>query len=144
MFIDAAKYVSEKTKEERQSHLKLEEDCWERGGNSTNHRGVLAQYLNTNIPKGRIIMAHACGNSKCSNPRHLYWGTDRENIIEDGTAFGTYISIWERSVAKYGIEGARKMNRRGDKSVAGKGNKGKPKSLEHRMKISEGLRNRNK
>ena len=35
------------SKEERQAHLNLDEDCLERGGNSTSHRGVLAQFLDT-------------------------------------------------------------------------------------------------
>lgn len=64
---------------ERQRHLNLREPCLERGGNSTVHKGVLAEFLNTNIPSGRILLCHACHNGKCSNPRHLYWGTDKEN-----------------------------------------------------------------
>lgn len=143
MFIDAKLYIVTKTKEERQKHLDLKSDCWERGGNSTNHRGVLAQYLGTSIPKGRVICAHACNNAVCSNPHHLYWATDRENIVEDGKKFGTYIGIWEHTVKKYGLRQARQMARENaNPSKAGKGNKGKPKSEAHKRKISESLKKR--
>jgi len=128
------------SKEERQSHLKLKEPCLERGGNSTNHRGVLAQFLNTNIPGHKILLAHACNNSKCSNPHHLYWSTHYENTIEDGVKFGTWKNPWERTVEKYGLVEAKKMNARGDKAKAGAGNKGKPKSEEHKRKIAEALK----
>ena len=127
-------------KEQRQRHMDLETPCMERGGNSTNHRGVLAQFLNTTIPAGRVILAHACNNSKCSNPLHLYWASDRENIVEDGTEFGTWKSAWERTVEKYGMEEARKMQAAGDKSKGGKAQKGKPKSDEHKRKIAEAIR----
>ncbi len=139
MIINAKKLLLQ-SKEYRQKHMNLNQSCIERGGNSTNHRGVLAQYLNTTIPTGRVILAHACGNKKCSNPKHLYWATDYENIIEDGKKLGTYTNPWQRSVAKYGLEKARELNARGDKSAGGKVNKGKSKPKEHRRKISEGVK----
>ncbi|HET8688790.1 MAG TPA: hypothetical protein VFM18_19405 [Methanosarcina sp.] len=129
------------SREERQKHLKLNEPCKERGGNSTQHRGILVEYLDVTFPKGRILLCHACGNGKCSNPRHLYWGTDRENIVEDGKQFGTHKSPWERMVEKYGYEEACRINsdrKKGNSYAAG--NKGKPKSEEHRRKISETLK----
>ena len=129
-------------KEERQKHMDLSTPCKERGGNSTNHRGVLAEFLDSNIPAGRVILAHGCGNEKCSNPLHLYWATDRENIIEDGSKFGTYRSPWENKVAKYGYEEACKLQSRGDKSAGGKTNKGKAKSEEHKKKIADAIRAR--
>lgn len=86
------------------------------------------------------ILAHACNNPKCSNPNHLYWATDRENIVEDGREFGTHKSPWDRTVEKYGLEEAKKMQARGDKSAGGRGNKGKPKSEEHKRKIAEAIR----
>ena len=73
------------SKENRQFHLDLNEECLIRGGTSDECRGVLAQYLNTNIPKGmKIHLCHACHNGKCSNPKHLYWGTAGENIQDSG------------------------------------------------------------
>lgn len=131
--IDVTEFIKQ-DREERRKHLRLDEPCCERGGNSTNHKGVLAQYLDTTIPSGRILLCHACNNGKCSNPRHLYWGTDRENITVDNTNFK---SAWHRAVEKYGIEEAKKRNSRGDKSAGGKANLGKPKSEEHKRKISE-------
>ena len=78
--IDINEFIT-RPREERRSHLDLTESCCERGGNSTNHKGVLAQYLNTTIPSGRILLCHGCNNDKCSNPKHLYWGTDYDNIV---------------------------------------------------------------
>lgn len=98
----------------RQSHINLKESCIERGGNSNNHRGVLAQYLNTDIPKGfKVLLCHACHNGKCSNPKHLYWGTPKENM-SDAITNGTHSNSWVRAIAKYGEEEARRLwrNRR--------------------------------
>lgn len=73
------------SKEFRQTHLDLSEPCIIRGGSSTNHKGVLAQYLDTNIPYNKhantkVLLCHACHNGRCSNPKHLYWGTYAENL----------------------------------------------------------------
>ena len=134
--IDITEFIL-RDREERQSHLQLQEPCCERGGNSTNHKGVLAQYLNTTIPSGRILLCHACNNDKCSNPKHLYWGTDRENITLENP---NHKSPWDRSVEKYGLAEARKRQARGNKSAGGKANKGKPKSDEHKKKIAESIK----
>jgi len=138
---DAKEWLSS-PKEERQAHLDLDEPCLERGGNSTNHRGVLAQFLNTTIPAGRVILAHACNNKDCSNPRHLYWASDRENIVEDGAKFGSWINPWQRMVEKHGFEKACELQKRGNKAAGGKANKGKPKSEEHKKKIADAIRSR--
>lgn len=122
----------------RQSHIDLSEPCLERGGNSTNHRGVLAQFLNTIIFKSPVDLCHACHNGNCSNPKHLYFGTRKENT-RDAMNNGRK-NTWENMVSKYGLEGARNINRRGNKSNGGKANKGKRKSMEHRQKISESLK----
>ena len=122
-------------RDERRAHLDLLEPCCERGGVSTHHKGILAQYLNTTIPSGRILLCHACNNGKCSNPKHLYWGTDHDNIVIDGKEFGTHISPWERRVEKYGYEKACAMNSRVGNNF-GSGNKGKPKSEDHKAKIA--------
>lgn len=137
-------YYMRLPKEERQKHLNMASACQERGGNSTTHRGVLAQYLDTAIPMGRVaVLAHACNNGDCSNPQHLYWATDRENIVEDGKEFGTWKSAWDRKVDKHGYEEACRLQARGDKSAGGKANKGNPKSEEHKRKIAEAIRKKN-
>lgn len=135
--IEITEYIK-LSKEERQAHIDLSDPCLERGGISTQHRGILVHYLNTNFPQGRIIMCHACGNGKCSNPKHLYWGTDKENIVEDGAKFGTHKSPWARIVDKYGYDEACRRNARPG-NLHGKGNKDKPKSEEHKKHISEAL-----
>ena len=136
--LDITEFIN-RSREERRKHLDLGEPCCERGGNSTNHKGVLAQYLDTTIPSGRILLCHACNNGKCSNPKHLYWGTDHDNIIVDGAAFGTHKNPFERRVEKYGLEKARAMNSRVG-NTNGSGNKGKTKSEEHKKKIAEAIK----
>lgn len=126
----------------RTSHLNMSEPCIERGGNSTVHRGVLAQYLNTNFPS-KIDLCHACGNDKCSNPKHLYWGTRSENV-KDSIIHGTFANPFESLVKKHGIEKAKDIMRyRGSLSEGGgSANKGIPKSTEHKAKISQSLKNK--
>jgi hypothetical protein len=136
--IDITEFIN-RSREERRIHLQLDDACCERGGNSTNHKGVLAQYLNTTIPSGRILLCHACNNDKCSNPTHLYWGTDYDNIIIDGTEFKTHQNPWERRVEKYGYEKACAMNSKVG-NTNGAGNRGKPKSEEHKKKIAEAIK----
>lgn len=123
-------------KEERQAHLKLNEPCFDRGGNSENYRGLLAHLLDTTIPKGQQIhLCHACHNSKCGNPYHLYWGTSKENTADRLANGGK--TIWQKMVDKYGYEGACAINAKDRKgNTNGSGNKGKLKTEEHKKNIS--------
>lgn len=90
----------------RQAHLNLEEPCVERGGTSTDFRGLLAYVLGTTIPRGmKVHCCHACHNGKCSNPNHMYWGTPRENKLDADKVYQK--SPWQRCVDKYGLEKAR-------------------------------------
>ena len=89
--------------EERQQHLDLSEACLYRGGNSTCHKGVLAQFLNTDIAKRGVDICHACHDGDCSNPRHLYWGTRKENV-QDAIEDGKHVGIWHSTVKKYGYK----------------------------------------
>jgi hypothetical protein len=125
-------------KTERQLHIDLTESCIERGGNSFQFKGLLAYYLDTKIPKGnKIHLCHACHNGNCSNPKHLYWGTPKENN-EDAVQNGKK-TIWEYMVEKYGEEAAREIQRhKGNKN--GVGNKGKAKSNEHKLNISQSIK----
>jgi hypothetical protein len=138
-FISIEDYIK-KSIQERTKHLDLNQPCIEIGGNSTAFRGLLSFYLKVTIPSGcKIHLCHKCNNSKCSNPNHLYYGTAKENW-KDQVENGTYKSIWQRKVDKWGIEEAKKMQAKGNKSSGGKGNKGKPKSESHKKKISESLK----
>ena len=124
-------------KQDRQAHLDLTDPCIERGGPekgglSSYCKGLMAHLLNTTIPSGhKIHICHACNNAKCSNPKHLYWGTAQENRLDQGTEN----SIWDRMVAKYGIDEAKARNSRKG-NTNGSGNKGKAKSEEHKKNIS--------
>ena len=98
------------SREERQHHLRLDEPCIERGGQSMYLKGLLAHLHDTTIPSGKKIhVCHACHNGKCSNPLHLYWGTASENCLDRMANGG--LTLWEKVVAKYGIEIATDMQR---------------------------------
>ncbi len=109
--------------QERTQHLKLDEDCILIGGRlSTEFRGLLAHFLKTTIPTSKkIVLCHACGNGKCSNPKHLYWGTYSENLI-DAVKHGARKTPKEAYIEKHGLEAYKaEMKRRG--SLGGKSTK---------------------
>lgn len=106
--------------EKRQTHLDLVEPCSEIGGSSSiEFKALLAYHIGTTIPSRgqgyKIQLCHACGNAKCSNVRHLYWGTPSENI-QDSKNHGTWTSLPARMVAKYGEAGLRDARSRGGKA----------------------------
>jgi hypothetical protein len=110
-FVDMGEYIG-RTIESRTSHLNLETECIEIGGyDSREYRGLLAHYLGTQIPTGKkICLCHKCGNSKCSNVLHLYWGTYTENI-NDSKEHGTWKSVYENVRIKYGDSKLEEMQR---------------------------------
>ena len=125
------------SKQERQQHIDLNDPCVERGGPakgglSSYCKGLMAHLLDTTIPSGhKIHVCHACNNENCSNPKHLYWGTAKENRLDQGEGN----SVWDRMIKKYGLEEAKAMqSQKGNTN--GSGNKGKPKSEEHKAKIA--------
>ena len=95
---------------QRQEHLKLNDPCVDRGRcYSVYLRGLLAYMLDTTLPYGnKIHVCHACNNDNCANPYHVYWGTPRENKLDADKIHKK--TIWDYTVAKYGIEEAKKMN----------------------------------
>ena len=126
---------------ERTSHLELDSECREIGGNSTAFKGLLSHILEVTIPSSsKILLCHKCHNGKCSNPKHLYYGTPKENI-QDQKENGTFLSVWDRLVQKYGYEEACKRNSRKDTAhLGGLANAGKSKSEEHKKKIAESIK----
>ena len=96
--------------EMRQQHVDLHQPCLYRGGTSQHHKGVLAQFLDTEIYGRPVDLCHKCGNGECSNPRHLYWGTRSENV-QDAITAGTMKSMWIKLVEKVGLEEARNQQR---------------------------------
>jgi hypothetical protein len=90
------------SQEERQKHLDLESECIEIGGGSKDFRALLAHFLRTTIPASnqKILLCHACHNAKCSNPKHLYWGTYSENL-KDAIKSGARKNLYELTLDKY-------------------------------------------
>lgn len=88
MFEPMASYI-QRPLADRRAHLKLTEACVEIGTTySREYRGLLAHFLKTTLPlKKEAVLCHACHNSGCSNPRHLYWGTFSDNL-NDAVANG--------------------------------------------------------
>jgi hypothetical protein len=110
MYKDIFNYIS-LLKEERQQHLDLSESCIEIGGNSRECRGVLAHFLKTTIPSGmKILLCHACNNGKCSNPKHLYWGTPKENMDDSGVREKGQAASRGRIPTNKGIKGVIKLS----------------------------------
>ncbi len=106
-FVDIKEYMK-LSREERRRHLDLEEECVEIGGLSQFFRGLLAHHLGTTIGDRSVYVCHACNNPKCSNPRHLYWGSPVDNVIDQKEA-GTWTSGYQKMVSKYGQEEAKRM-----------------------------------
>ena len=106
------------SREERRKHLDLGEVCIEIGGMSSYFRGLLAHYLGTTIGGKRSYVCHACNNPKCSNPRHLYWGTPVDNVIDQKES-GTWKSGYQKLVERRGYDIAKEILKRGA-SLGGK------------------------
>ena len=151
MIIIDENYMSQ-SKQNRQSHLNLNEQCIERifetqykkSGYSYYLKGLLAHFLDTNIPLRNkdginVLMAHACNNAKCCNPKHLYWATHKENIMDSG-------SFYERDLKKNGkqsiIDRNRKIAKEKPPGHFSKINnrKGKPLSEKHKKNLSEAIK----
>ena len=129
------------SRDDRRNHLKLDTPCDERGLVYSYHlTGLLAYFLGTTIPKkgDNAIVCHGCNNAKCSNPNHLYWGSYMDNHY-DQVENGTWESPFARAKKKYSDEEISKIY--SENSKGNKGNK-KPRSEEHKRKISESIKNK--
>ena len=87
--------------------------------------------------------------SKCK-PDRIYIGSainieGRKRAHFSRLKHGYHHSIkLQRHYDKYGYEEACRRNARGDKAAGGRGNKGKPKSEEHKASISQSISNKYK
>lgn len=123
------------SRDERRAHLELNTVCDERGGNSKEFRGLLAHHLNTSIPKGhQAYLCHACHNGKCSNVKHLYWGTPTDNVIDANEDSG--MNINDRVRQKYSSAEVIALKAKGGFASANKPRKKLDQSIiEERFKI---------
>jgi hypothetical protein len=131
-------FVVETTREERKKLLKLEEPCHFRGLKySTQLIALVAYHYNTTLPENgnRILVCHGCMNSGCSNPNHMYWGTKKDNKLDD-YELGNQKTIYESMVDKYGEDTAKEMIRK-NASKGGKKNKGVPKTESHKKNMKK-------
>ena len=53
------------------------------GSNYKSHR--VALHLTEPMPSNTLYACHTCDNSRCCNPKHLYWGTAKSNIGDRDT-----------------------------------------------------------
>lgn len=110
-----------KSRDERRAHLYLSEPCIEIGGGSQQFRGLLAHYIGTTIStKREAVLCHACHNGECSNVKHLYWGTPRDNTID--MIENNSRTVWNGLIRNHGEESAKQKM-----ASAGRGNLGKTK-----------------
>ena len=74
--------------DERQAHLNLSEPCIPITKKMTARNvryyvgDLLARFLGTPRFLRPTLACHACHNSTCRNPRHIYWGTYKENYAD--------------------------------------------------------------
>ena len=135
-FVNIEEYMK-RSREERRSHLRLDEPCIEIGTDSRICRGLLAHHLGTTVGGYKTHACHACNNPKCSNPNHLYWGTAKDNH-RDQVEAGNWTNPYDRMIEKYGQAKAEELRseygRLGGKAGGGK-NKLKPHQIVERTQL---------
>ena len=131
-------FVNETTREERKKLLKLDEPCHLRGLKySTQLIALVAYHYDTTLPENgnKILVCHGCMNSGCSNPNHMYWGTKKDNKLDD-YQLGNQKTIYQSMVDKYGEDKAKEMIRE-NASKGGKKNKGIQKTESHKENMKK-------
>jgi hypothetical protein len=102
---------------DRQSHLDLSDSCVEIGAQSKQNRALLAMHLNTTchaLGKKTGYLCHACHNGECSNVKHLYWGTAKENSLDHRVNRPNHFKkIAAEKKQKYGEDYFKKLGARG-------------------------------
>lgn len=69
-------------------------------GRARNHNNVLCTLAHGPAPKDKPMACHSCGNDWCSNPKHVYWGTAKNNY-DDSVRHGTaYVGVCHEHHAK--------------------------------------------
>jgi len=106
------------SREERRSHLDLSMPCIFRGGSSPAFRGLLATMLDTTIPQSKeVFLCHACHNGGCSNWKHLYWGTRKDNG-QDYRESPVWKTGWQKMLDRHGESQARTLMSKASASKA--------------------------
>ena len=56
------------------------------GGKTTRVHRLVCEWFHGPAPDNKPCALHSCHNPKCCNPRHLRWGTHKENMEEKVSA----------------------------------------------------------
>lgn len=127
----------ELSREIRRQHLNLSKPCVDIGGSSRSSRALLGMFLGTTcegLGMRTGYLCHACGNEKCSNPEHLYWGTSSDNSFdkyEHQPGLGK--EIFQRKINKYGKDYAKNLSK--NRVNFSSWNKFTPKEVEIRLNL---------